>query len=297
MARLPADKTRQLRELPGDHARPGQAPNEVETGLRSCPKDFPKEQDYQFQLAQFYASQGRVDEADALLRKVTELDPKNADTQLGVRAVPGGPGATVEKAEAALKTFVEENPDAGKLRSALGQLYETTERREEARKVYEELGKRDPKSVEGLAARNRVAAIDIRAGKLEDGRATIDADPRRRARRLRCAAAPLGTALSEQAVRRRHRRPAHRPPQGARATTGRCCCSRASLRPPERASCSRRTPTAGCWRSAPDSPDGLQQLAVLYAGNKDFVEAEALLRKRLESSLTTWWPPGASWKC
>jgi len=277
--RLPADKTRQLRELKVIMFSQGKRLNEVETGLRELSEDFPEEQGYQFQLAQFYASQGRMDEADALLRKVTELDPKNADTQLGYVQFLASQGNR-EKAEAALKGFVEENPDAGKLRLALGQLYETTERPDEARKVYAALGERAPKSEEGLAARNRVAAIDIRGGKLDEGRATID-------KILVDAPDDSGALLLRSGLRFTEnkfddaiadlRLVLRKEPANDRALL---LLAQAYLRKNELALA--KDTYRRLLEVAPDSPDGLQQLAVLYAGNKEFSEAEALLRKRLE---------------
>lgn len=278
IARLPADKTRQLRELKVIMLSQGKRLDDVETGLRELSEDFPEEQGYQFQLAQFYASQGRIEEADALLRKVTELDPKNADKQLGYVQFLAGQG-NGEKAEAALKTFIEQNPDAGKLRLALGQLYETTERPAEARKVYAALGERAPKSPEGLAARNRVAAIDIRGGKTEDGRAMlekilVDAPDEPSALLLRSglrftenkfddAIADLRLVLRKE-------------PDNDRALL---LLAQAYVRQNELALA--KDTYRRLLEVAPDSPDGLQQLAVLYAGNKEYAEAESLLRKRL----------------
>lgn len=278
IARLPADKTRQLRELKVIMLSQGKRLDDVETGLRELSEDFPEEQGYQFQLAQFYASQGRIEEADALLRKVTELDPKNADKQLGYVQFLAGQG-NGEKAEAALKTFIEQNPDAGKLRLALGQLYETTERPAEARKVYAALGERAPKSPEGLAARNRVAAIDIRGGRAEDGRAMlekilVDAPDEPSALLLRSglrfsenkfddAIADLRLVLRKE-------------PDNDRALL---LLAQAYVRQNELALA--KDTYRRLLEVAPDSPDGLQQLAVLYAGNKEYAEAESLLRKRL----------------
>ncbi len=276
--RLPEDKTRQLRELRVIMLAQGKRTDEVEAGLRALSVDFPKEQGYQFQLAQFYASQGRVDEADALLKKLTEVDPKNADTQLGyVQFLAGQRNG--EKAEAALKTFVELNPDSGKLRLALGQLYESTERPEEARKVYLALGKLAPKSVEGLAGRNRVAALDLRAGKLAEGSAELenilkDAPDDATALLLRSgvrftekkfddAIGDLRLVLRKEANNDR-----------ALLLLAQSYLQKNDL--PLAKDTYRRL-----LEVAPDSPEGLQQLAALYVADKDYADAEALLRKRI----------------
>ena len=276
--RLPIDKSRQLRELRVVMLAQAKRENEAEQGLRALSDDFPKEQGYQFQLAQFYSLQGRVDEADKLLKKLTEVDPTNADTQLGyVQFLATKRDA--EKAEAALKAFIELNPDAGKLRLALGQIYETSNRGDDARKVYTTLGERAPKSVEGLAARNRIAAIDIRAGKLDDARTTID-------KILVDAPDDAGGLLLRAALRFTDKKfddaiadlrlVLRKQPNNDKALL---LLAQSYLRKND------LTLAKDTYRRllevAPDSPDGLQQLAVLYAGNKEYAEAEALLRKRL----------------
>ncbi|MDH4021953.1 MAG: tetratricopeptide repeat protein [Gammaproteobacteria bacterium] len=277
--RLPADKTRPLRELRVIMLAQGKRMSDVEVSLRSLSEDFPEEQAYQVQLAQFYTSQGRVDEADQLLKKFTEADPTDAEKQLGyVQFLATQRDA--ERAEAALKSFIELNPDAGKLRLALGQLFEGTERADEARKVYAELGKRDPKSAEGMAARNRVAAIDIRAGKVEEGRAEIDriltdAPDDANALLLRAglryadnkfddAIADLRLVLRKEADNER----------------ALLLLAQAYLRK-EDVVLAKDT-YRRLLEVSPDSPEGLQQLAALYTANKDYADAEALLRKRLE---------------
>ena len=276
--RLPEDKTRQLRELRVIMLAQGKRTDEVEAGLRALSVDFPKEQGYQFQLAQFYASQGRVDEADALLKKLTDLDPKNADTQLGyVQFLAGQRNG--EKAEAALKAFVELNPESGKLRLALGQLYETTQRPADARKVYAALGQQAPKSVEGLAGRNRVAALDLRAGKMAEGSAELENiltdapdDPtalllrsgvRFTEKKFDDAIGDLRLVLRKEANNDR-----------ALLLLAQSYLQKNDL--PLAKDTYRRL-----LEVAPDSPEGLQQLAALYVAGKDYADAEALLRKRI----------------
>ncbi len=276
--RLPQDKTRQLRELRVIMLSQGKRTDEVEAGLRELSVDFPKEQGYQFQLAQFYASQGRVAEADTLLKKLTEVDPKNADTQLGYVQFLAGQ-RDMDKAEAALKTFIEQNPDAGKLRLALGQLYETSDRAEEARKVYAALGTRAPKSVEGLAARNRVAAIDVRAGKIPAGRTQVDSiltdapdDASALLLRsgLQYADGKFDDAVSDLRLVLR------KEPKNERALL---LLAQAYIRKNDLVLA--KDTYRRLLEVAPDSPDGLQQLAALFVSEKDYADAEALLRKRM----------------
>ncbi len=279
IGRLPAEKTRQLRELRVLMLAQGKRTDEVEEGLRKLSEDFPEEQGYQFQLAQFYASQGRMDDADKLLKKVTELDPKNAEKQLGYIQFLASQ-KNLDKAEAALKTFIQENPDAGKLRLALGQLYESTNRNDEAAKVYGELRDKAPTSVEGLAARNRIAALQIRAGKLDEARATVE-------KVLTDAPDDSGALLLRAGLRYAEnkfddvvadlRLVLRKEPKSDRALL---LLAQAYVRKNDLALA--KDTYRRLLEVAPDSPDGLQQYAALLAGSKEYGDAEALLRKRLE---------------
>jgi len=279
ISRLPADETRPLRELRVLMLAQAKRVNEVEDSLRSLSNDFPDEQAYQIQLAQFYTSQGRVDEADQMLKKLTEADPTNAEKQLGyVQFLASQRDA--ERAEAALKAFIEQNPDAGKLQLALGQLYETGDRLDEAREAYARLGSKDPKSVEGMAARNRVAALDIRAGKVDEGRAEIekiladepdDANALLIRSGLRFTDAKYDDAIADLRLVLR------KEPNNERALL---LLAQAYLRKDDQVLA--KDTYRRLLEVAPDSPEGLQQLAALYAASKDYADAEALLRKRLE---------------
>lgn len=276
--RLPADKTRQLRELKILMLTQAKRPAEVEAGLRSLAEDFPKEKGYQFELAKFYTSQGRVEDADKLLKRLTELDPHDADMQLGyVQFLATQRDAA--KAEAALKTFIGENPDAGKLRLALGQLYEGSNRADDARKIYDELGQKDPKSADGLAARNRVAALDIRAGKLDQGRNEIsailkDAPDDASALLLRSgldfADQKFDDAIADLRLVLR------KEPKNARALL---LLAQTYVRKND--AVLAKDAYRRLLDIAPDSPEGLEQLAALYVAGKEYSDAEELLRKRL----------------
>lgn len=277
--RLPPDKARPLRELKIVILAQGARTEDVEQGLRSLSEDFPQEQSYQFQLAQFYTAQGRVDDADKLLRKVTELDPTNADTQLGYVQFLAGQDE-LDRAEAALKAFIEQNPEGDKLRLALGELYERTDRPELATEAYAALAARNPKSADGVTSRNRLAALQIRAGKIDEARAAVDgilkdapddASALLLRAGLRFNDKQFGDAIGDLRLVLR------KEPDNARALL---------LMAQSYVSTNDLVLAKDTYRRllevAPESPDGLQQLAMLYASNKEYAEAEALLRRQLE---------------
>ena len=286
--RLPKDKTRQLRELRIMMLAKDKRADAVEQGLLALSEDFPKEHGYQSQLAQFYTIQGRVNDADKLLKGLTEIDPANADTKLSyVQFLATQRDA--EQAEAALKAFIEQSPDAGKLRLGLGEVYETSNRADAARKVYAALAERAPKSAEGLTARTRIVRMDILAGRRDDARAGIDRilfdfpnDPRGLQLRaaLRFTEKKFDDAITDLRLL-----------LGKEPNNDKALLLLAQTYLRKNDVVLARDTYKRLLEAIPDSPDALQQLAVLYAAGKKYAEAEALYRKSLEKQpddLITW---------
>jgi tetratricopeptide (TPR) repeat protein len=279
IARLPAEESRPLRELRVIMLSQAKRLDQVETSLESLAADFPKEQSYQFQLAQFYTSQGRVDDAEQLLKGLTERDPTDTDKQLGYVQFLATQ-RDQDKAEAALREFIDQNPDANKLRLALGQLLESRERPEDAKLTYQALADRSPKSAEGLNARNRIVAIEMRAGKLDVAADLIEKiladapdDPdallyraglRFQEKKFDDAIADLRLVLRKQAKSER-----------ALLLLGQGYAQKGDL-----------TLAKDTYRRLlevnPKSADGLHQLAVLHVMGREFREAEELLRRQIE---------------
>ncbi len=115
-----------------------------------------------------------MDEAEKVMRGVVSQVPDDVNARLGLAQFLAQMRSP-EAAEKALEAFVAESPDQLELRAALGRLYEANRKPDAALGVYEELGKRDPKTKPGLAARVRVAALRISKGELDAGAKLIDA--------------------------------------------------------------------------------------------------------------------------
>lgn len=281
VARLGAtsDKVKPLRQLRIAILAQQNRQTEVEQSLRDMIRDFPKEQDYQYQLARYFASQGRVDEAEQVMRGAVALDSGDVTAQLGLAQFLAQMRSP-EAAEQALEAFIAEGDEAQpELRLALGQLYESNGKADAALAVYEELGKRDPKSRQGLAARVRVAALRIGKGENEAGAKLVDAvladQPdhadalliraglRVRDRKLDEAIADVRTALRKE-------------PQNQRAML---------LLARTHAIANERVLAKDAYRRLldldPKNADAPRELAALEAMDQNFDVAEAVLRARL----------------
>lgn len=278
VARLPADKVRPLRELRVVMLSQGKRTGDVETDLEALARDFPQEDSYQFQLARFYTSQGRMDEAEQLLKQVASVDTADTTRQLGyVQFLATQKDA--DQAAAALQTFIEKSPDDLKLKLALAELYEFTKQPDLAVATYRKAADQAPKSPEGYTARNRLATLAIQQGKADAGKAEIEAI-------LKDAPDEPTALLLRAAVRFTDK-------QFADAIAD----LRGVLRKDDKntrallllAQAYVQTGDTVLAKDAyrrlldiePKSPDGLQQLAVVLAIEKDFAGAEDLLRKHL----------------
>jgi tetratricopeptide (TPR) repeat protein len=175
VARLDKDKTKPLRQVRIAILAQQNRPADVESAFQELIRDFPKDEEFQYQLARFYSSQGRVDDAEQVMRGVVQqAGEDDVGARLGLAQFLAQMRSP-EAAEQQLEAFVAENPNQPELRGALGRLYEATGKPDAALGVYEELARRDPKSKAGLAARVRVAALKIGKGQVEEGRAAVDA--------------------------------------------------------------------------------------------------------------------------
>ncbi len=165
-----AEPLRQLRLILLGRA---QRLDEVEAEYQALIEDFPDNENYRNQLARLYTSQGRTDEAVGMLRSIIEQDNSDVGAKLGLTqflASVDGP----EAAEEALKAFIAESPDQLELQLVLARFYESADRRADAQAVYAAVAEQSPASEDGLAARNRMAALKIQAGEIDDGRKLIE---------------------------------------------------------------------------------------------------------------------------
>jgi predicted Zn-dependent protease len=280
IARLETDKTRQLRELRVMLLAEGNRLPELEQGLRSLVEEFPENRQYQYELAQFYSDEGRVDEADALLRSLAESDKAQLDDRL-VYVQFLARERDASQAEATLKRFIKESPNVSTLKLALGQLYLENQRPEDARAVFREVAKLDPKSADGLAARNRLAALEIRVGRVTAALAVMesilaDAPDNPTALLLRAGAKYVdknyGAAVADLRMVLR------KDVENERALLL-MALAHLQLNEPALAKDAYRR----LLDFNPTSPEGLLQLAQLHASERNFAEAEILLRRRVKA--------------
>ena len=159
IARMPAEKTKALREQRVLLLAQGKRIKEVEEGLQALMRDYPDESSYPGQLARLYAGQGRLDDADKVYLRLIELDPTDASRRIAYVSFLVGQ-QQFEKAATFLQASIAAYPHEDSLRLTLGNLYEANVRLDEAKAAYQALADHSPKSADGIKGRVRIAVIE-----------------------------------------------------------------------------------------------------------------------------------------
>ncbi|HEV2269395.1 MAG TPA: tetratricopeptide repeat protein [Steroidobacteraceae bacterium] len=126
----------------------------------------PQALQYRAQLAQLYAREGKLDQAEDTLRAAVKAAPQSDDAKLAMADFIASHRAPAQ-GEMALQSFIGADPDDSRLRLALGALFERSGAAQQALQTYEEIVQRDVDGPDALAARDRIAAIDLSQGRNE----------------------------------------------------------------------------------------------------------------------------------
>lgn len=144
----------------------------AESELRAVIRLNPTEQRYRYDLALFLLSEKQVGKAEMVLRDAVAAEPDATEPKLALAEFLATQRSR-ELAERELKAFIAAEPDRGDLRLGLGRFYERGGESALAESVYRELIERDSDSIAASAARNRIAAIQIGAGKLDQAQSLL----------------------------------------------------------------------------------------------------------------------------
>jgi tetratricopeptide (TPR) repeat protein len=162
-----------LRKLRVDMLSRLQRVAEVEAELRKLVAEYPAE-GFSDPLALFLVSQNRMDDAEQVLREAVAADPANYKSKVNLAQFQARYRQRPEEAEKTLRQFIEDDPDNLQLPVWLGSFYEAGDRLEEASAAYEKVASKAPKTPEGIEARNRLVAIALRTGKVDDAKDRLE---------------------------------------------------------------------------------------------------------------------------
>ena len=132
----------------------------VERELKQLSEDFPEASTYPLALAQLYAGQERAEEAEKQIEQLIARDPDNAVWRIQLAGLLLTLNNS-DDAESSLKEAIAGNPESEVLRLALAGFYEAENRSDDALAVYAKIAQANPRTAEGLAARNRLAVLNL----------------------------------------------------------------------------------------------------------------------------------------
>ena len=207
----------------------------------------PTEPKHRFRLAQFYVLQRNIDAAERVLREAITAAPDDVNAKLALANLIATQ-RSFGKGEKSLKDLVAADPHNLPLRMALGRFYEVNGRPPLAVDVYRAIAADDRKSAQGLAATNRLAALELAANRTEAASSLITEiltiNPRDNDALIGRANIALARGEAAKAI--------------------------ADLR--------------AVLRDQPDAPAVMRTLAQAYADNKDVALAEETLRASMRAN-------------
>lgn len=125
-----------------------------------------------FQLAAFYVRAQRLDDAERTLKAATAALPESDEAKLSYAEFLSTQRSPA-RGEAALKEMIAHDPRNYDLQLRLGDLQQRVGATQEALATYRTIIAKDSDGAKGIAARDRIAAIDAGAGKYADAKALL----------------------------------------------------------------------------------------------------------------------------
>lgn len=133
----------------------------------------PKVLQHRVALAAFYARLNQVDKAEKTLRDAILEDPKDGDRYLLLADLLASRKGRSE-AESELLTAIKNNPKIYKIRFGLAKLYEQAGELEKAATMFRDVIEADGKSPDGLRARDSLALLLLKQGRMDEPEKLID---------------------------------------------------------------------------------------------------------------------------
>jgi tetratricopeptide (TPR) repeat protein len=163
-----------LREVrAGLYLASGENPR-AEEQLKEIVALAPHELAHRYQLAFFYERTGNLDAAQRVLEETVQAFPASSAPKLALADFVAQKRSRVQ-GEQTLRAYIASEPENNDLRLGLGTLLQRSGAAQQAQAVYEEIIRRDPHGRASLLARDRIAAIELAGGRLDEARAQLAA--------------------------------------------------------------------------------------------------------------------------
>jgi tetratricopeptide (TPR) repeat protein len=140
-----------------------QQPEKAEEQMRAIIALEPGEMTPRLQLAEQFAQAGKLDSAQGVLEDAVRDMPNRDGAKLALVEFVSTQRSR-EQGERILRKFLADEPGDEDLRLALGMLLQRAGATQQASAIYQEVVRREGLGPKGLAARDRIAAIELAAG-------------------------------------------------------------------------------------------------------------------------------------
>lgn len=219
----------------------------AEEQLRSIIQLEPEVLSHRYHLAQFYLVNDQVEAAERTLRDAVAAHPEDVSAKLTLANVIASHRSFAE-GEKELKRLIAQSGNSLALQMGLGEFYATHDHTDEALAVYRAIIDADDTGPQGLTARNRIAAIQLRNNRPSESAKLVEqvlkANPRDHDALIMRAEISLSRGDSNQAV----------------------------------------TDLRAVLRDDPDDTSVMRTLARAYLVNQDKALAEEILRKAVSTN-------------
>jgi len=164
----------------------------------------PDDQSNRSRLAGYYHAKGNRAEAEKVLRDAIVAKPESVDAKLALIEYLGRDKSTRDQAVQELQGFAEKSPQEYRLQFALAKIYLGGGKREEARKLYQDISSNEPDGVDGAQARTKLAGLLMMDKKLDESLEMINGvlaeDPKNKDALLTRAALSLATNDADKGI-------------------------------------------------------------------------------------------------
>jgi len=145
----------------------------AEQQLKEIIRLEPDKMVHRYRLAQLYLFGKNVDGAEAVMRDAVASQPDSVEAQLGLAYLLAA-HRSFEVADKQVESARSKRPDDMPLQLGIGEFYERQDKAAQAEQVYRDVIAKDEAGPQGLTARNRIAAMKLRAGKPAEAAKLVD---------------------------------------------------------------------------------------------------------------------------
>jgi tetratricopeptide (TPR) repeat protein len=145
----------------------------IEKAYMGLTKLFPENVSFKTALARYYLAARDIDAAEKVLEDIVQAEPTNVAEKLRLVGFKNQ-FRSPDDAIALVKTYIDLDKNELRYQFLLAELFEKNGKPEQAINIYRQIIKVDELKTNGLEARNKIALLQLRAGKRDEAKALVN---------------------------------------------------------------------------------------------------------------------------